>query len=42
MFTDTDSFGLELTPGPLSSVERRLLLAAPIFVDLMFFERKAG
>jgi uncharacterized protein YxjI len=41
MFTDADNFSLELAPGPLSSVERRLLLAAAIFVDLMFFERKA-
>jgi uncharacterized protein YxjI len=42
MFTDADNFSLELAPGPLSSVERRLLLTAAIFVDLMFFERKSG
>lgn len=41
MFTDADNFSIELQPGPLSPVERRLLLAAAIFVDLMFFERQA-
>ncbi len=41
MFTDADNFSVELTPGPLSWVERRLLLAAAIFIDLMFFEQKA-
>ena len=41
LFTDADNFAIELQPGPLSPVERRLLLVAAIFVDLMFFERKA-
>jgi uncharacterized protein YxjI len=41
LFTDADNFAVELQPGPLSPVERRLLLVAAIFVDLMFFERKA-
>ncbi|MGC4063285.1 MAG: phospholipid scramblase-related protein [Polyangiaceae bacterium] len=41
VFTDADNFGVEFQPGPLHPIERRLLLAAAIFVDLMFFERKA-
>jgi uncharacterized protein YxjI len=42
MFTDADNFAVEFTPGPLSPVERRLLVAAALFVDLMFFEKKAS
>jgi uncharacterized protein YxjI len=41
VFTDSDNFGIEFEPGPLNAVERRLLLAAAIFVDLTFFEHKA-
>ncbi len=42
LFLDADNFAVELQPGPLSPVERRLLLCAAIFVDLMFFEKKSG
>jgi uncharacterized protein YxjI len=41
MFTDADNFGVDFQPGPVSAVERRLLLAAALFIDLMFFERKS-
>lgn len=41
-FTDADTFGVEFQPGPVSGVERRLVLAASIFVDLMFFEHHAN
>jgi uncharacterized protein YxjI len=40
-FTDADTFSIDFAPGPVSPEERRLLLAASVFVDLMFFERKA-
>jgi uncharacterized protein YxjI len=39
-FTDADSFGVSFEPS-LGSQERLLVLAAAIFVDLRFFERKA-
>ena len=42
IFTDADNFSIELSPGPLSAVERRLLLVAALFVDLMYFEKKAN
>lgn len=41
-FTDADNFGIEFLPGPISPVERRLLLAAAVFVDLMYFEQQAN
>ena len=40
-FTDADTFSLEFQPGPVTPLERRLLLAAAVFIDLTFFERKA-
>lgn len=39
-FTDTDSFGVSFEPA-LGAQERLLVLAAAVFVDLRFFERKA-
>ncbi|HEY3499138.1 MAG TPA: phospholipid scramblase-related protein, partial [Polyangiaceae bacterium] len=42
MFLDADNFAIEFQPGPLSPGERRLLLAAALFVDLMYFEKKAN
>jgi uncharacterized protein YxjI len=41
-FTDADTFSLEFLPGPVGPLERRLLLAAAVFIDLAFFERKAA
>lgn len=40
MFTDKDNFRVRFTAG-VSAVERVLILAAAIFVDLQYFERKA-
>jgi uncharacterized protein YxjI len=42
LFLDADNFVVELAPGPVYPVERRLLVAAAVFVDLMFFEKKAS
>jgi len=39
-FTDRDTFTVQLGPS-LSDAERALLLAASIFIDLQYFERKA-
>lgn len=39
-FTDKDNFRLTMT-GQLQEIERLLVLAAAIFVDLQYFERKA-
>jgi uncharacterized protein YxjI len=39
-FTDTDTFGVSFEPS-LGAEERLLVLAAALFVDLRFFERKA-
>lgn len=41
MFTDADNFAVDFEPGPVSPLERRLLLAAAVFIDLMYFEQKA-
>ncbi|MGQ0505811.1 MAG: phospholipid scramblase-related protein [Myxococcaceae bacterium] len=41
MFTDKDNFRVRFN-APLSLVERVLILAAAIFVDLQYFERKAS
>ncbi len=41
-FLDADNFQVEFAPGPLSLLERKLLLAAAVFIDLLFFERKAS
>ena len=39
-FTDKDNFAVEL--GNLGENERRLVLAAAIYIDLMYFEKKAS
>jgi len=39
-FTDKDNFAVEL--GNLDENQRRLVLAAAIYIDLMFFEKKAS
>jgi uncharacterized protein YxjI len=41
-FLDADNFQIEFAPGPLSQTERKLLLAAAVFIDLIYFERKAS
>ncbi len=40
LFTDKDNFRVRFTPA-LSALERVLVLAAALFVDLQYFERKA-
>lgn len=40
LFTDRDDFLIEMKQG-LSAEERSLITAAALFVDLMYFERKA-
>lgn len=39
-FLDADNFSVEFT-GELSEKEKKLILAASVFVDLQYFERKA-
>lgn len=41
IFTDADNFALEFTDPSLGDDERKLLLAAAIFIDLKYFEQKA-
>jgi uncharacterized protein YxjI len=41
-FTDKDSFAVDFGDGTLGEPERQLVLAAAIFVDLQYFEKKAG
>lgn len=41
LLTDADNFRLSFSGGA-SSAERRLMLAAAVFVDLQYFERKAS
>lgn len=41
-FTDADTFRVSYQPGPVSIVERLLLLGAALFIDLQYFEKKAG
>lgn len=41
MFTDTDNFQITFSPS-LSLQERWLVLACGVFVDLQYFEKKAG
>jgi len=41
-FTDADRFRVTFDGGELSPDERSLVLAAAVFIDLQFFERKAG
>ena len=40
--TDRDNFMLEFTSPSLTQKERQLLVAAGVFIDLMYFERKAN
>jgi uncharacterized protein YxjI len=40
-FTDKDTFKIDFLDPSLSNPERHLLLAASIFIDLLYFERKA-
>lgn len=40
-FTDKDTFRVGLSDPSLSPQERQLVLAASVFVDLQYFERKA-
>lgn len=42
MFTDRDNFLVEFSDPTLSNDERQLVLAAAVFVDLKYFENKAG
>lgn len=41
MFTDRDNFGIEFADSRLPLRDRLLVLAAAVFVDLQYFERKA-
>ena len=41
LFTDADNFRVSFLNSSLSEEERALILAAAIFVDLQYFERKA-
>ena len=40
--TDRDNFMVEYTSPNLSQKERQILLAAGVFIDLMYFEKKAN
>ena len=42
LFTDADSFRVTFDDGALSADERLLVLAAAVFVDLQYFEKKAS
>lgn len=42
VFTDRDNFLVEFSDPTLSPEEKQLVLAAAIFVDLKYFENKAG
>ncbi|HLB59087.1 MAG TPA: phospholipid scramblase-related protein [Bdellovibrionota bacterium] len=41
-FTDKDNFMVEFSDPNLSNNERQLVLAASVFIDLRYFEKKAG
>ncbi|MCB0338362.1 MAG: hypothetical protein KDD53_02105 [Bdellovibrionales bacterium] len=41
-FTDADTFEVEFGDSHLSDEERVLIVTAGLYIDLMFFERKAG
>lgn len=41
LFLDADNFLIEYKDMSLTETERRLILAASVFVDLQYFERKA-
>lgn len=42
MLTDKDNFKIEFSDQNLSEDERLILLAASVFIDLQYFERKAN
>jgi uncharacterized protein YxjI len=42
VFSDRDNFLVEFSDPSLSAEEKQLILAAAIFVDLKYFENKAG
>ena len=42
LFTDADTFALQFIDSSLPEVQRMLLVAAAIFIDLRYFERKAN
>ena len=42
VFTDKDNFAVDFGDGALGETERRLVLAAAIFIDLQYFEKKAS
>jgi hypothetical protein len=39
---DKDNFAVDFGPGALGENERRLVLAAALYIDLMSFEKKAS
>jgi uncharacterized protein YxjI len=41
-FTDKDNFAVDFGGGTLGENERRLVLAAALYIDLMYFEKKAS
>jgi hypothetical protein len=41
-FTDKDNFAVKYDDPNLSNEERQLVLAAALFIDLQYFERKAN
>ena len=41
-FTDKDNFAVDFGAGALGENERRLVLAAALYIDLMYFEKKAS
>ncbi|MEQ1875565.1 MAG: phospholipid scramblase-related protein [Bdellovibrionia bacterium] len=42
LFTDKDNFMVDFSDQNLSESERKLVLAAALFIDLKYFERKAS
>lgn len=42
IFTDRDNFAVRFSDPALSEPERRLVLAAALFIDLQYFEKKAS
>ena len=42
LFTDKDNFLVEYNSPDLDENQRRLILAASIFIDLQYFEKKSG
>ncbi|MGI4991822.1 phospholipid scramblase-related protein [Halobacteriovorax sp. GFR7] len=41
MFTDRDNFAIDLKSQSLTTEERKIVLATSVFIDLVYFERKA-